>query len=304
MKVLKFLLWIVLLAVLATGCNKRVKSPTETMLPDSVRINIPVFGNGTSLEVITWNMENFPKLNMTTVTTVSEIISDLDADIYGMQEIADTSSFRKLLNLLPDYSGVYSSDDYGSSYQKTAVIYRKNLVTLNGRTSLFPGDSYAFPRPPLQVSLSAVNNGHLFDFNLIVLHLKAFDGADERARRRRACELLKEYLDEKIANGPEKQFIVVGDWNDQLNDPPSTNVFQVFLQDSADYRFLTQPLSATPTYIAGSYKSAIDHILISADILPEYQGGKTSVIKVDNYYNGYVTNVSDHRPVGAIFPVF
>lgn len=300
---------VLILFGLWAGCNKRVNNGNDVTLPDSVRIEIPEFGTDYSLDLVSWNIEWFPKLSSTTVRDVAEIIKDLDADIYALQEIADTNAFRDLINSLGDYDGVYSGDVYSSGeYQKTAILYKKNLITLSGVTALFTNDSYSFPRPPLQAYVTAHSNQKTFDFTLIVVHLKASGGAENEARRRSACQKLKNYLDGKIAAGGDKDYIVAGDWNDVLTDPSPENVFQVFLNDTVHYRFLTRKLASDPlnnaTYIGGTYRSIIDHILITSDVFPEYDNGTTEVIKVDRFFNKYVSEVSDHRPVGALFPVF
>jgi exonuclease III len=305
-RIILFLL-IFLLYSLFNGCNQRVNNPEETVVPDSQRINIPAFGTDSSLEVVSWNIENYPKLNEQTVFNVAEIIKDLDADIYGMQEIADTVSFQQLLGLLPNYAGTFSSDVYSSgSYQKTAVLYKKDIVQISDMKMLFTEDGYSFPRPPLQIYVTASLNQKVFDFTLITLHLKAFGGSENEARRRSACEKLKNYLDVEIANGLDKDFMVIGDWNDNLKDPLSQNVFQVFLNDSLNYTFLTSGLADDPvnnaTYIGG-YQSVIDHILISQDVIPDYANGKTEVLKIDLFFSAYLNEVSDHRPVAALFRV-
>lgn len=309
MKYLKGLSILFLGLWLVAGCNKRESTRPVVELPDSSRIKVEKIGENATFELVCWNIENYPKLGTTTVTDVTEIIRDLDVDVIAMEEIADTSAFRQLLNNLPEYAGIYSQDTYGSgSYQKTAVIYRKSMVTLLDHEQIFWGDSYSFPRPPLKVTLAAQRNGKTFDFNLIVLHLKASGGSENEARRRSAIQKLKNYLDTQIATGAEKDYIVVGDWNDVLNDPPSVNVFTALLNDSANYRFLTKELADNPqsnaTYIGGSYRSVIDHIMISSDAETEYSGGLTRVIKIDESFNAYVNEVSDHRPVVAVFPVF
>jgi len=290
------------------GCNQRVSNPVQVVLPDSQRINIPPFGRDSSFDIISWNIQNYPKLNDQTVSNVAEIISDLDAEIFGMQEIEDTSSFRQLLNLLPEYSGAYSTDVYsGGTYQKTAVIYRKNIVQISDMEMLFSGDSYSFPRPPLKVYVKVNYPQSSFDFTLIVLHLKASGGSENEARRRSACEKLKNYLDAEIVVAADKDYIVIGDWNDELNDPISQNVFQVFLNNPQSYTFLTKELANDPvnnaTYIGG-YQSVIDHILISEDVKQEYATGQTEVLKLDLFFSAYVYEVSDHRPVGANFMIF
>ena len=297
-----------LLIVIGTGCNKRISTTDDNNISNADRINIPVLGTDNTLELLTWNVRNFPLLEQKTVANISEIIKDLDVDIIGFQEIEDTLQFRILLESMPEYNGLYSQDIYsGGSYQKTAVMYKQDFIQISQVKMLFPDDGYSFPRPPLQVYVRAISENNIFDFTLIVLHLKAFGGIENEARRRSACQKLKSYLDIERINSQDKDFIVIGDWNDVLDDPASENVFQIFLDDSLNYTFLTRSLAQNPsnnaTYI-GSFQSVIDHILVSNDVLNEYQGGTTKVIKVDSYFLPYQNEVSDHRPVGSLFPVF
>ncbi len=296
-----------LLFLVTVGCNKRITNPPDTPPADSSRIQVPVIGTDSNLEYVSWNMENFPKLNDQTIEAAKEIMLDLNADLYAVEEIADTTGFRKLVDGLKDYNCTYSTDTYGSSYQKTGVIYRKGMITISDKKMLFENDYSAFPRPPMQLYITATHNGKSFTFTLIVLHLKAMSGQENEARRRAACEKLKNYLDEQLQTNPDKQFIVSGDWNDILTDPASDNVFQVFLNDSLNYHFLTRNIAQNPnanaTYI-GSFRSVIDHILVTSAVLPEYQPNSTEVLKLDEFFNGYENEVSDHRPVAAFFPVF
>ena len=299
---------LLILLIFFLGCNKRVNSPTDGTIPDSLRIDLPRFGSDITFEAISWNIQNFPRLGDQTIQDVAEIVLDLDADLFGMEEIEDTSSFRSLLAFLPEYDGIYSDDLYsGGEYQKTAVIFKKEMITISNKTMLFSEDSYSFPRPPLQVYVQAFHNQKYFNFTLIVLHLKASGGEENEARRRSACEKLKNYLDLEIINSSDQDYMVMGDWNDELSDPRVNNVFQVFLDDPLNYSFLTQSLLNDPvanaTYI-GSFNSIIDHVLISEDLQHEYLNGYTQVIKVDQVFSAYTYEVSDHRPVAVKFFVF
>ena len=304
----RLIFFIFIIFTILTGCNKRTTNGVTITLPDSSRIQLAKFGSENTLEIVSWNIENFPKAGNQTVRDVVEIIRDLDIDIITMQEIGDTSSFRILLDSLDNYNGTYSTDTYGNWYQKTAIVYKKDLVHISNKEMLFTNDSYFFPRPPLKVYVTAQIDNKTFDFTLIVLHLKASGGSENEARRRSAIQKLKNYLDTEISSATDKDFIVTGDWNDVLTDPPGSNVFTPFLQDSMDYQFLTAQIAQDPvnnaTYIKPPYISVIDQILISVDVLPEYDTGFTQVIKIDNSFSAYINEVSDHRPVAAVFPVF
>ena len=48
-----------------------------------------VFGDEGSFEVVTWNLEFFPKNNQTTIDSTSVAMAALQADVYALQEIDD-----------------------------------------------------------------------------------------------------------------------------------------------------------------------------------------------------------------------
>lgn len=261
-------------------------------------------GVDTCLEVVTWNIENFPKAGDSTLARLQVAILRLDFDLYGIQEIQDTLAFIRLVDGLPGYAGLWSRDTYGTFYLKTGVIYKRDIVTVHGVRQLFR-DSDSVTRPPLEMSVSATSNGRTFDFRFIVLHLKAGSSEDDIAQRRATCRLLKEYIDGELARGGEQDFVVAGDWNGRLDAPRQYNALQLFLDDSLGYSFLTWPFrssSRSATHVPSG--SVIDHLMISADARAEYSGGRTETIRLDDEMAGYLMVISDHRPVAAWFPVF
>ena len=56
-----------------------------------------VFGGG-SFEVVTWNLEFFPKNNQTTIDSTSVAMAAMQADVYALQEINDEEAFQDLAN--------------------------------------------------------------------------------------------------------------------------------------------------------------------------------------------------------------
>ena len=258
-------------------------------------------GTDTTLDVATWNIENFPKAGSRTIGALLGLVPQLDLDIYAVQEVEDTMAFRQLVAGLAGYSGLYSADDYGNnSYQKTGVIYRRSVVTVTGVRQLFRG-SDSVVRPPLELDVVASVRGRVFDFRLVVMHLKAGSSYSDFAQRRATCRLLKERIDAELSAGGDSDYVIVGDWNDELDDPPEDNAFQLFLDDSTDYRFLTLPLAGNNyhgSYIGGGL---IDHVLVTSAALPEYGPGATATLRLDDEMADYEELVSDHRPVMARF---
>lgn len=295
-----FLLPALLGILLASGCGEHRVTGVEPTPQSFVQPQ----GTLGTFELATWNIEYFPQTN-STVELVGNIIGALDIDLYAIQEINDTTAFRDLLNQLPDYDGLFSQDSYSWGYLKTGVIYKRSIVSVSQIRQLFEDDWYAFTRPPLEVHIVAEKDGRRFDFVLIVMHLKAGNDEDDLDRRRQAAQRLKDYLDAQVVTSEEKDYIVAGDWNDEIDDPSSVNAFTVLVEDTLNYRFLTTPLAGQ--FAAASfpqYGTLIDHILVSQDVLTEYQGGLTRTLRLDDELANYLSEVSDHRPVMATFPVF
>lgn len=288
------------------GCSSHVDDVIDPDISEKPVQLVQKVGQQSTFELATWNIEWFPKSGENTISYVKTIIQNLDVDLIAVEEIASVSSFNALVDSLHGWKGVLSNDAYSNgSYQKTGIMYKSSFISLSNVKNLFTQDGYAFPRPPLSAKVTIKDiRGVKYDFTIIVLHLKAFSGESNEARRRSACEQLKQYIDAEIAYGADPDFIVLGDWNDEIDDPLESNVFQNFLVDNSGYKFLTESALGQSSYISNTFSSLIDHILITKDSNDEYQNGFTEVLYLDNEFLKYRSDVSDHRPVVAIFKGF
>ena len=105
---------------------------------------------------------------------------------------------------------------------------------------------------------------------------------------------------------PLTRVIVLGDLNDQIQEPEATNVFMPFLNRPDEYSFATLPIAMNPTpntVSYPSYNSILDHILITNELFEDFSlaGDICRVIRVENHVGGlsaYYRLISDHRPVG------
>jgi endonuclease/exonuclease/phosphatase family metal-dependent hydrolase len=265
-------------------------------------IRISQYGSEESFDIATWNIEHFPKDRSYTLPYLTRIIRNIDIDLIAIQEIDEMGLFLRLIDSLDAYQGYVSSlPGYG---QRLGIIYKSDIISISDPKQLFIDDDWAFPRPPLVSFVTVKNENYtIFDFILIVLHLKAFVETESKSRRSEACEKLKYYIDTYLLSGAEKDIIILGDLNDELDDPPQENVFKVFLDDSLNYQFLTLPLAAEPTLI-GEFESSIDHLLITDGVRDEYDEGFTQVLKIDEEFSSYCDIISDHRPVLTQFFIF
>lgn len=268
------------------------------------------FGTDSTFEVITWNIEWFPKNGTTTVDSVRKALESLDADIIACQEIGDTNVWKQMIATLPDYETVFETNYYTG----LAYLYKPSSVQVLDYYEIYHTQPFwkNFPRAPKVLEVRVQGE----DFIIINNHLKCCgDGNlsygvinDEENRRYEAMNLIKDYID---INFPTKNVIVVGDLNDELTDDESDNVFQNIMGDIFNYKFadmnIAEGLSFNWSY--PSWPSHLDHILITNELFDEFSSSSAVIetIKIENFlqggFNYYDSNMSDHRPVGLKFDI-
>ncbi|MFL2982891.1 MAG: endonuclease/exonuclease/phosphatase family protein [Candidatus Neomarinimicrobiota bacterium] len=272
------------------------------------------FGALNSLDIVTWNIEWFPKNNQITIDYVTDIIKQLDLDILAIQEVDDTTMFDQMLDSLPTYTGYYES----SWFAGLAYIYKTNEVEINDIFEIYTTSSYwnAFPRSPMVMDINF--NGE--NYFIINNHFKCCgdgiidfdDSYDEENRRYQAINLIKEYIDDYLS---EDKVIVLGDFNDDIAESPPNNVFQEILDDSLNYYFADINIAQgnSSGWSFPNWPSHLDHILVTNELFNMSGNQSVQTIKIDEYLNGgwneYDQNISDHRPVGIkllvnIMPVY
>ena len=74
-------------------------------------LNDLLFGTDSSLDLVSWNIEWFPKNNTTSIY-VQEILTNLEADIYALQEIEDTTLLKNIVSNIPNYECYFKSSYY------------------------------------------------------------------------------------------------------------------------------------------------------------------------------------------------
>lgn len=271
-----------------------------TLTASAQNLDELTFGTDSTLDIISWNIEWFPKNEATTADYVGQIINNLNADIYALQEIEDTTLLKETVNALGEYECFFESSWYGG----LAYVYNTNTIQLIDQYEIYTSEPYwnAFPRAPQLMEFSYLGEVYY----LINNHFKCCgdgeitlnDEGDEEFRRLLAVTYLKEYIDSIL---PEEKVLVVGDLNDILTDDASNNVFLPFLDDANNYTFTDMDIAqgSSANYSFPTWPSHLDHILITNELFDTPQ--QTETIKVDEYmmnWNDYDNNVSDHRPVG------
>lgn len=298
--------------ILLSGCN--VDNGTNSN-DDPVLSEITPIGALDMIEIVTWNIEQFPKTSLTD-DYIIQIINGLEADVYLVQEIQNGDTLAIVMDELDNYDYFLLTNSTGL---KLGIIYNNNFIKLKSTTAILADSAYYFAsRPPLLAKIEWKQSGVVKELSLINVHYKCCgtgtiefeqneDGSwDEEYRRLRTSQLLHDYI---ITNLSDENVIVAGDWNDAIQEPEETNVFQVFIDDSTNFKFADMDIANGKQDNwswqgwSSSYPAIhFDHILINKNMFDEYQNDSdVSTIKLEKYFeNGsseYDNYVSDHRPV-------
>ena len=296
LKMHTFILYIFLINI----CYFQECPPSDTLNVTSFQNSwdIPYNNNWEGIEIMTWNLKEFP-ISGNTIDDVQEIISDMLPDIIGFQELS-SSAYNTLSSMIPAYTFIKTnySEGFNSNLQ-LGIAYRKDCVEISSYSTLFENNSYPFAyRPPFRADFIWSCGEETKPFQIINLHFKCCDDGFER--RLEASEILLSYIEDEVEQNNLVNIVVIGDFNDSLDDPQNNNSLWP-LVDSDDIYFVDNDISngSSQNWSYPSWPSHIDHILINQNLFDEYENSSVSTIKIDNYtgYNYYQNNISDHRPV-------
>ena len=214
--------------------------------------------SGQTLEIATWNIENFPQSNMS-ADYVEQIVEAYNLDVIAVQEITSQALFQSLVDNIDGWEGFVTQVNGGN--QMVGYLYKTSEISIVGEAqNLYADDTEeyndaftAFRRP----YLVQINHTSGFSTYLINVHMKCCDGSEDR--RRSASQLLKTYIDDNLA---DENVIVLGDFNDEIVDA-TDNVFQNFIDDADNFEFATMDIASGPSsgWSYPSWPSHLDQIL-------------------------------------------
>lgn len=280
-----------------------------TLIIFSFGQNYPEIGSNQSLDIMTWNIENFPKNNQT-INYVTEIINDINVDIIALQEIENQNTFDNLVDNLSGSWFGYRSDnsDWG---ELSYLINTDNLEITHFPYTILDQDEHYFAyRKPYVMKFSFNDE----EFVIINVHFKCCgdgnledDYWDEEYRRLISNQYLKNYID---TNFSDQNVIVLGDFNDDIAESNINNVFSDFINDNQNYYFSDMYIAegSSLNWSFPNWPSHLDHILITNELFDNYDTSSAFTFKIDEYMSGwneYDNYISDHRPVviNLNFPV-
>jgi len=290
-------------------------SPDTTVVPDipdaprGLDAMPPADGvsTGGAFVIATWNLHNFSKYGVDEwrLEDIAAYITELDADVLAVQELkvkegttgSGTQAFDRLLELLPAYDGLHAKWDIKDT--TVGLLYKTSTVTLDGHKELFTSDWDAFPRQPLEATITV---GGQWTLNVIVLHLKAFkDGLE---RRRKACKALADYIPKQ----KNKKYLIIGDLNDDPYDSAASNSYEgTFLNAEPEYHFLSKTLPKGTVTSTGYYTwingkkhngEFLDHAIATGALKSAYSTITTEVRGLpESQWADWKKSYSDHFPV-------
>lgn len=281
----------ILLIINVSSCRKAPDPPS----PDDTTLFAAcvVPGTSSSLDIVTFNVEGFPKAGYTSVTALAALLMTIDADAVALQEVASEADFNRLTELMPGWTGIFypiDNDEWNLAY----LLKNSEIEVSQGSARiLFEDDFYAFPRPPFEILVSHKPSDT--DLYLINLHLKCCGGTDNENSRRSASLQLKQYLDTQRS---DDAVVMLGDYNDEIaSTNESENPFLNFVNDPDDYYFSDLTIAkGTPLWWSyPAWPSHLDHILVTDELAQNVD--TTMVVKASPCYPDYAEILSDHRPV-------
>jgi endonuclease/exonuclease/phosphatase family metal-dependent hydrolase len=271
--------------------------------------NFPKLGNDTLLDVACWNIEwfgdvsNGPTDEGTQYTNVLALLNKTDMDVFALEEMSNYNTYNTLSNALASKYDTYISAF--SQTQKMCLYWKKSMFNVIGiETKDIPlnsSENYNFAsRPPLQVCLQTIGGTKTDTIYFLVMHMKAYADIDSYNRRVGASAALKTYIE---ANLKGKKFIVLGDWNDDLDQSTYNAAVTPYknLLD-ANYTFPSKELTDIGKSSYAFSVNMIDHILNSKTLDSIYLKGTAHVFdNAPSYCTGFSNNTSDHYPVYAFY---
>ena len=177
------------------------------------------FGTPESLDIATWNIEWFPKNGTATIDRVKAIVQNLEIDLWAIQEIDDTTVFKGMIEDLDDYDYILMDGWFGG----LVYVYNSNEIEVIDAFEIYTESPFWSPLPRSPLILHFSFNGE--PFYAINNHFKCCgngtinwsDDGDEEMRRREACVLINEYIQNEL---PDDRVIVLGDLNDLIQEGP------------------------------------------------------------------------------------
>lgn len=248
---------------------------------------------------------------------VRESILAMKPDVLAIEEMGSLSALQELRESLLQGGLDLPHWDYVNGFDTNihvAVLSKFPFAARRPHTNecfLLDGRRFHVERGFAELDIAVTTN---YTFTLIAAHLKSkrvVPEADQADLRLQEAKLLREVIDERFANEPRADLIVLGDFNDTKNAPSMRVVL-----GRGEHRLVdTRPAERNgdapevighgrePRNVAWTHffatedtYSRIDYILLSPHMAKAWVRKDTYVLALPNW-----GVASDHRPIVATF---
>ena len=281
-----------------------------------------------TLKVVNWNIEwfgsasNGPADDNLQEGNVKTVIQNLNADVYALVEVVDIGRLQNIVNAMPGYNLIVS--DFCSSgstvsscasAQKLAFIYRASKINkirsyglLRSGGSANAYTNWASGRFPFLMEADVTLNNTANKILFIVVHAKANIGtsAEKINSYNRRRDGIAEVSDSLNVQYPTSNFMILGDYNDDLDQtittevaPITTSSYSPILTQPDKYVPVTLPLSLAGQNSTAFFPDVIDHVTLSNELNNYYVANSAKIMKTEvlSWISNYATTTSDHYPV-------
>ena len=280
---------------------------------------------GETFRVATFNLESYldaptaarPAKSPESKAKIRESILAMRPDVLALQEVGSISALLELRDSLkpegldlPYWQLVTGSDTNIHVALLSRFAFSANRPHTN-ENFLLNGRRFRVSRGFAEVDIEVEKH---YSFTLIAAHLKskrAMAQADEAELRLEEAKLLREKIDTRLAQDPEANLVVLGDFNDTQDAASTREVMgrgKNRLLDTrpaerngdylpvADRSRERRCITWTHYYSKEDSYSRIDFLLLSRGMAREWVADETYIVTIPNW-----GLASDHRPVVATF---
>jgi hypothetical protein len=283
---------------------------------------------GGKLKIVNWNIEWFgsslgPTDDALQEQNVKTIFQNINADLYALGEIVSVSRLQNIVSQMPGYEYIVSDFCSNStnatgcaSDQKLAFVYRssvvKNLrsygVLRSPNSSSTAKYNWSNGRFPFLMEAEVLSNGVSKIIQFVAVHAKAntADHIESYNRRKNGALELRDSL---LVQYPSSNWVVLGDYNDDLDKTITTQMAPVTESSFASFTNepsfhpITLPLSLAGQPSTVSYPDIIDHVTVSNEMYQFYvpNSARTLKTEVESWVTNFGSTTSDHYPIYSEF---
>lgn len=269
--------------------------------------NKPVANNNDVVTIGTFNLEwlgdgihDAHKRKAGDYKRIAKIIRESGADIFALQEVENDAALSKVTKYLSGYK-YFVADCSGA--QNVAFLY-DSLVSFNEKGIYTPLQvGHERYRPGLIAEVKARN----FDFVIMDVHLKSTSSFDKTEVKREEAvenrtaqaEIIRNWLDSALSSSKEKDYIILGDFNDSPNNEKS-DAFEPLINDK-NIEIITKDMKSSGKF---SDRYVIDNIIVSKSAMKRCFIQSLHLIDLQSQYSAkQLKGLSDHSPVVVQFDI-